>query len=255
MKTDKEILQSVIDKSLKEFERPSMGLFLSAVSAGLEISFSVFFMGVFYTLFSPVISPTYTTFIVALAYPIGFIFVILGKSQLFTEHTTLAFLPVIDKQKSIKALLLLFLIIYVGNLVGGYLMALIITTMGKGMHVISTDFFSYVGKRLINIHWYWMLISGIVAGWLMGLLTWLTSATEDTSSPVFIIILVSFLIGVGHLHHSIAGSVEVFTNLIAGNDATLSDYLHFQLWSTIGNLIGGCIFVALLKYGLSTRSA
>lgn len=255
MKTDQEILESVVEKSLKEFERPNTGLFLSSVAAGLEISFSVMFMGVFYSLFSPAVTKVYTTFIVALAYPVGFIFVVLGKSQLFTEHTTLAFLPVIDGKKSVKALLILFLIIYAGNLVGGYLMALLIVGMGKGMHNISADFFSYVGHRLVNIHWYWMLLSGIVAGWLMGLLTWLTAATEDTSSPAFIVILIAFLIGAGHLHHSIAGSVEVFTNLIAGSVVTLKDFLTFQVWSTVGNIIGGCVFVALLKYGVSTRSA
>jgi formate/nitrite transporter FocA (FNT family) len=50
------------------------------------------------------------------------------------------------------------------------------------------------------------------------------------------------------LHHCIVGSIEVFAGLITSDDITLTDYLRFQFWATIGNAIGGSVFVAVLKF-------
>jgi formate-nitrite transporter family protein len=50
------------------------------------------------------------------------------------------------------------------------------------------------------------------------------------------------------LHHSIIGSVEVFSGMMSSPDISLSDYLIFQCAALLGNAFGGVIFVALLKY-------
>ena len=61
------------------------------------------------------------------------------------------------------------------------------------------------------------------------------------------VFIITALIGLGGLHHSIVGSIEVFAGLLV-SDITFAQYGHFQLWSTIGNLIGGVFFVSLLKF-------
>jgi formate/nitrite transporter FocA (FNT family) len=93
-----------------------------------------------------------------------------------------------------------------------------------------------------------ILLSGIMAGWLMGLLSWLVAAGRDTISQIVLVWMITTAIGLAHFHHAIAGSVEVLAGVFAG-EATLGDYGHFLLWTTLGNLIGGPIFVAMIKYG------
>jgi formate/nitrite transporter FocA (FNT family) len=55
-------------------------------------------------------------------------------------------------------------------------------------------------------------------------------------------------IGIGGLHHAIIGSIEVFTALLTSGSVTLDDYFHVQLWATIGNIFGGVVFVAFVKF-------
>lgn len=69
------------------------------------MSFSVFLMATLLTLDQGSLPHPVTEIMVASAYAIGFIFVIIGRSELFTEHTTLAVLPVLNKRATVWRLL------------------------------------------------------------------------------------------------------------------------------------------------------
>ena len=248
-KEGEEILKEQIRTSLLEYRRHNKALFISAFSAGLEVGFSVLLMGTLYTMFSDQLSGSSMDFALALAYPIGFIFVIVGRSELFTEHTTLAVLPVLNRTVSVGALAKLWTIVFVGNLAGGYVFGFILVNIGPEMGTISPEAFYHLAHKMTKYNWWLTLSSGIFAGWLMGLLSWLITSSRDTISRILAIILVTSVIGLGGLHHSIVGSIEVFVGLISSEKITLGDYAHFQLWATLGNMIGGTVFVAAIKYG------
>ena len=83
----------------------------------------------------------------------------------------------------------------------------------------------------------------------MALGAWLIVATPPSTSQIVSIYIVTFLIGLGGLHHSIAGSVEMFTAFLIGDRFTLPQTARFIALALLGNLIGGSVFVALLNYG------
>lgn len=242
------ILKEQVQMALTEYRRHNKVLFLSSFSGGLEIGFSLLLMGVLYTMFHDQMTESGLEFALAFAYPIGFIFVILGRSELFTEHTTLAVLPVLNGSVRIAHLLELWGIIFVGNLVGGYLFSFFLVKMGLGMEVISTEAFVHLAEKMLKYSWWITLGSAIFAGWLMGLLSWLNSSSRETISQIFVIVLVTATIGLAGFHHSIVGSIEVFAGFLVSPDITLGDYLFFQVWATLGNIIGGTVFVAVVKY-------
>ncbi len=243
-----EILDEQIEAAMHEHNRSGQDLFLSAISAGLEIGFSVFLMASVYTLFHDVVHPSVLHVLLAFAYPLGFIFVIIGKSELFTEHTTLAVIPVLSRKATVKSLLWLWGIIYLGNLIGGYIFGYILSILPEELEVIEYNTFEVLAKNLLNYPWYIIVVSGTLAGWLMGLLSWLITSSQETISRIVIIALVTTVIGIGGLHHAIVGSIEVFTAMITSKSITLSDYFQVQLWATIGNIIGGVVFVAFIKF-------
>ena len=248
-KEGEQILKEQIRTALTEYRRHSKALFISAFSAGLEVGFSLLLMGTLYTMFGGQLSESGIELAMAFAYPIGFIFVIIGRSELFTEHTTLAVLPVLNRTVSISALAKLWGIIFVGNLLGGYLFSFILTEIAPAMGTISKEAFYHIAERLLRYNWWMTLSSGVLAGWLMGLLSWLVTSSKDTISRIVVIILVTSVIGLGGLHHSIVGSLEVFAGLITSEEIGLNDYARFQIWATLGNMIGGTVFVAVIKYG------
>lgn len=61
-----------------------------------------------------------------------------------------------------------------------------------------------------------MFWSAVVAGWLIALVAWLVTASTDTIGQVVLIVVITYFVGVGHFAHSIAGSSEVLTAVLAG---------------------------------------
>jgi formate/nitrite transporter FocA (FNT family) len=98
------ILGRAIEEGLSEIERPTDGLLLSALTAGLEIGTELFFTAIVWTFTTSVYAEPTREFLVALVYTSGYVFVVLGRSELFTEHTTLAMLPVLDRRSSLRGL-------------------------------------------------------------------------------------------------------------------------------------------------------
>lgn len=249
------VLESLIESGLHEIDRERSGLLLSAFSAGLDIGFGPLLMAVLLTLSDGAFGDLSTELLLASAYSIGFMFVILGRSELFTEHTTLAVIPVLDRQASFGQLGRLWGLVYVGNIVGGVIFTFLAVLLMPGLGVVSPEAFGTIAHKLVSHDPSWLFVAGIFAGWLMGLMAWLITAAQETMSRILIIWIVAGTIGILHLPHAIAGNVEVLFGLFTTSAVSLSDYLTFQILSTIGNAVGGAFFVAVLKYGHVVRGA
>ena len=242
------MLEQEISEGLQELNRPIPGLLISGIAAGLEISFSVFLMGVLLNLIKQPPTTPITAILIANAYSVGFIFVILGRSELFTEHTTRANYPILAGRAGIGALARLWAIVLAGNLVGAAIFSEFTVIIGPALDVIDMHSLGGLGSKAVAHPWWVILLSGIMAGWMMGLLSWLVTAGRDTISQVVFVWVITAAIGICHFHHSILGSGEVLANIFAGQGLTVRDYGYFLLWSVVGNAIGGVVFVALLKY-------
>jgi formate/nitrite transporter FocA (FNT family) len=243
------ILEQEIAAGLTELERPVKALLLSGLSAGLDVSLSLLLMAVMRTLTDGVLAKPVSEILVALMYSAGFLFVVLGRSELFTEHTTLAVLPVLDRRASVPQLGRLWGIVYAANLAGAAAFAAFISFLGPRLGIIEPRVFGDIASGLVEHPGWVILLSGVLAGWLMGLLSWLVAASRDTIGQIFIITLVTTAIGLAHLHHSIVGTAEVLAGVFSGRGATLADFGKFLLWATLGNILGGFFFVALIKFG------
>ena len=248
-----EILSQITEEAVTQYKRKRTSLLLSAFSAGLEISFSVLLMGVVYTLFSNQLSEPAIHTLLAICYPLGFLFVILGKSELFTEHTTVAVLPVFTGKTRFTSLLKIWGIVLAGNIVGVFLFSLILSTLPVNMDIIKPEAYHYIASHILDYSWYNIAGSSILAGWLMGLLGWLITSSADTISRIFIIIVVTFVIGIAGLHHSIVGAAEVMAGALSFTDISYQDFFRFLCLAVPGNIIGGAIFVAALKRSNTTK--
>lgn len=243
------ILEQEIQSGLTELERPAAALLLSALSAGLDVSLSVLLMGVMSTRAEGRLPEPLTEILVAATYAFGFLFVILGRSELFTEHTTLAVLPVLDRRASLAQLGRLWGLVYAANLAGAAAFAFLVSWIGPALHVIEPEAFGRIASGMVEHPGWVILLSGILAGWLMGLLSWLVAASRDTIGQIAVVVLVTFAIGFAHLHHCVVGTAEVLAGVFSGRGATLADFGHFLVFSTLGNALGGVFFVALIKFG------
>ena len=133
----RDILGQEIDAAWTELKRPDAGLFLSGVSAGMDVGFSLLVMAVTLTLADGSLTPLVQRLLLAAMYSVGFVFVNLGRSELFTEHTMLMMFPVLSGGVTLRALARVWLWVYAGNLLGAAAFALLAARFAPILGIIQ----------------------------------------------------------------------------------------------------------------------
>lgn len=244
------ILRQETEVGEEQLERRTSGLFMAAVSAGLDIGF-----GPFLVVSALAMAPVETMgarLVGSILYAVGFIIVILGRSELFTEHTILAVLPLFSGRTTISRVARVWGLVYSGNLVGAVVFAALSAPLGIALGLFAKADVARMSHHLTDYVPWVIFVSAIMAGWMMALVSWLVTAARDTTAQILIILLVAGAIYFLGLHHSIAGSVEVLMGVFVA-DVSLGDFLRFLGLATCGNAVGGVVFVAALKYGHISR--
>ena len=186
-------------------------------------------------------------FIANMLYPLGFIAVIIGRAQLFTENTLYPIALLLDERRHFVDTARLWIVVFVCNIIGA---------MGFSLLASRTEALSApVRAALIELgnaavqgaalHIFW---SGVIGGWLIALVAWMVTASHWTISQIAVIWLITFVVGVGHFAHCIASTGEIMSAVFAGT-VPFSRYLQWLALATSGNILGGIIIVTLLNFG------
>jgi formate/nitrite transporter FocA (FNT family) len=240
-----EIHENIRGPAVEELERPASSLFFSSLAAGMLIAFS-FLSTAFVSHYA---TAPYKHPLSSLVYPIGFMFVIMGRSELFTENTLEPVIPLLHKRdrETLRKMLRMWGILIVGNLLGALIVAWIIgatTLMDSSLHPTLRDVSGEATLGGFGDVFY----KAIFGGWLIALLAWLLAATADTSAQLFLIWVTTVPISAFHFRHSIAGSVEAFYRAVVGASSWGDMLGGFVVPALLGNAVGGVLLVALFNY-------
>jgi formate/nitrite transporter FocA (FNT family) len=252
MRHPDDTLEHAITEGLEQLGRGAFSLTLSALAAGMIVGFSAMAVAVVTTLTAPFEIELLTRVATAVVYPTGFVVCVMSGAQLFTEHTATAVYPVLDRRSTVWQMLRLWILVAIGNLLGAVLIAALLSRVDAVVY--AHEGYVLIGHHLTQFDSSTLFLSAMVAGWLMALGAWLVMATPPTFSQIASIFIVTFLIGIGGLHHSIAGSAEMMTAYFISDEFTLAQAGNFVLIALLGNLCGGSIFVAVLNYGHIRRT-
>jgi formate-nitrite transporter family protein len=249
LKPYREIFEQEIRQAEEELKRPTVGLATSGLAAGLGVGVSALAMAAVVAATGGDIQDGTTRLLAANAFTIGFIIVILAHTDLFTEYTTIAIMPILARRASVAALARLWGLVYVWNLIGAAVFAAFLAILAPALGIAPAETFHQVARLLVGHPWWVILLSAVLAGWLMGTLSWLIAASRDTVSQIVFIWLIAGVIGFAHLHHPITGALEVGVSLLLGSGVTVADGAVMLLWSTIGASLGGVLFAVVISYG------
>ncbi|WP_273837578.1 formate/nitrite transporter family protein [Halococcus sp. PRR34] len=245
----RKILEREMENALKEMDRPAVGTFISGFSAGLNLSFGALFMAMVLTFAGGFDSTLTKQVTLAGVSSIAFLFVVIGQTELFTAHSTMAVLPVLDGRASLRDLGRIWSVTYVSNLLGCAAFVALIAAIGEPMGIADPSAFGSLAGALVGLPWWTITLSGVVAGWLMGMATWLSAASRDTVGRIVFVLLTTAAIGFGPFHHAILGTTEVLSAIVLDAGVAPGAFVPFIVFTTIGNVLGGTVFVALLNYG------
>lgn len=232
-------------EGVEELSRPVASLWWSGLTAGLSIGFSVVAQGTLYA-FLP--DEPWRGLAASPGYAVGFLIVILGRYQLFTEITLTAVLPVLAEpsRQALAALGRLWATVLLANLAGTFLFACALAT-----HAVlpepQTRGIAEVAQHIATFSAASAFVRGIVAGWLVATVVWLLPSAE--SARIWIIALLTALMPALDLSHVISGSVEVFYLQLRGELGFIDGVVRLLLPLLAGNVIGGAALFALLAHG------
>lgn len=241
-----EIYENVREAAVEELERSTMGLLWSALAAGLTIGFS--FLGAAYL--ASLAPERWSAAAAAVGYPLGFIFVVLARNQLFTENTLEPIIPLLHRPNfvTLRKLLSLWATVFAGNMVGTLAFAALLAWTP----VVTPDihgFLTHLAQEATFGGFWFVLYRAIFAGWLIALMAWLISSTRSTGAQVALIWMTTAPISAFGFRHSIAGSTEAFFEAMSGLNGWGHAIFGFVAPAVIGNIVGGVLFVALLNHG------
>jgi formate/nitrite transporter FocA (FNT family) len=235
---------AVVKQGEDELERPAGSLFWSGLAAGIAIMASVTAQA---ALHQGLPDAPWRDVVAGLGYTLGFIIVVLGRMQLFTEHTTVAVLPLMRERTgaNLKRTLRLWGIVFAGNLIG----AAAISAAAFYLPLQSAELTGSmveVSAKLLEKTPSEMFLQGIPAGFLIASVAWIRSATDD--SGFWIVLILSYAIALGHFTHVIAGAAEAFLLLWSGHAGIGWVLLGFLLPAFFGNVVGGTGLFAMLAH-------
>jgi formate/nitrite transporter FocA (FNT family) len=238
------IYQVVRKRGEEEMERPAVSLWWSGVAAGLSISFSLLAQGIL-RLHLP--DAPWRELVTGLGYAVGFLMVVLGRQQLFTETTITAVLPVMADFKVANAgrMMRMWGIVWLANMAGTLFAALFCTFTPVITPEIRQAMLE-VSSPVMDGAWLEMFFRAITAGFLIAAMVWLMPSAE--SAQFWVITIMTWLIGAGGFAHIVAGSVEAFLLVANGRLDILSMITGFTIPVLLGNIVGGTVLFALLSY-------
>ena len=243
------VYETIRREGEEELHRPASALAWSALAAGLSMGFSFIAEGLLMvhlpdTPWRPLISK--------IGYCVGFLIVILGRQQLFTENTLTVILPLLLRKDlaTLSRVLRLWGVVLTANLTGTFLFALCLARMSlfdSHTQAALTDIgMAHFGASFGNV-----AVRAVFAGWLIALMVWLLPGAE--SAKVSIIIIITYLVGLAGFNHIIAGSTTALFLVAIKSVSWATYFAQFFLPTLLGNIIGGVSLVAALGHAQVVR--
>jgi formate/nitrite transporter FocA (FNT family) len=238
------VYETIRREGEEELRRPAAALAWSALAAGLSMGFSFIAEGL---LQSHMPDAVWRPLIARLGYCVGFLIVILGRQQLFTENTLTVILPLLLRKDLITLWRVgrLWSVVLASNFVGTLLFALVLGSVPIFPASVHQAF-TAIGMAHLGASFGIIFTRAIFAGWLIALMVWLLPGAE--SARVSIIIIITYLVGLGGLNHIIAGSTTMLYLVVTHSISWATYFTGFFFPTILGNIVGGVSLVAALGH-------
>jgi formate/nitrite transporter FocA (FNT family) len=242
-----EIYERTKKEGRRRLSRPVLELGATAIVGGFDVAVGLAIFFLTSAELAPRIGVNAAHFAGAIGFGIGFVFIVVGRSELFTENFLVPITGLTRDRGSWLKLGELWVISLVLNLAGGALLAVVLTSHGV-LRPGSSQAAVRLADNLASYSPGTAFLSGLVAGALMTVLTWFVEgAAESMGVRIVMAWIVGFVLVLGSFDHAIVGTIEMFYGIRSG-----AHIGYDQLFSNLGiavasNLIGGLALVTFAR--------
>jgi formate/nitrite transporter FocA (FNT family) len=240
------------EEGKRRLDRGFLELAATSFVAGVDVVFGVIALGITSHLVSARGGPELGDLAGALAFGIGFVFVVAGRSELFTENFLV---PITGLERGSRRSWLklaeLWTVSPILNLFGAFILVLVVTTHGV-LPEGTGDALNGVVEKLDENGVAAAFMSAVAGGALITLMTWIVEGVQHLVVNVICAWVVGALLALGHFNHVIVVTIEYFFGLRFGANVGWGDALSNFGIAAVGNVIGGLLFVTLTRIGQAT---
>ena len=243
-RTAREIYRGVEKNARDELRRSTHALAVSGLAGGLTMGLTGIAVASAMVALNGMPARDFFAYMV---YPVGFVAVIIGRAQLFTENTLYPIALILSERRHVWNTARLWTVVFLGNVVGAIgFAALAVATpaLRSDIHATLVQL-GVIAAQGSNAHIFW---SAVIGGWIIALVAWLVTASHWTIGQIAVIWLMTFVVGAGRFAHCIASTGEIMSAVIAGG-VSFPHYLRWLAMATAGNIVGGVTIVTVLNFG------
>ncbi len=227
----------------------------TAFMAGLTIVFGMAAMGVVESLAIPQLGSELARLLGALGFALGVVFLIVGRTELFTEDF---FGPVASAISDDRAgrwglLLRLWAVTLVFNFIGGAVLVGVLSIEGAlpaGAH----DALDHIAEEIAGKTWTATLARAVLAGALLTLLSYMLSAVNSVTSRIMLAYAVGFFLALGPFDHVVVSGLHLLVGVWLEADVGYGDVVRNFGLATTGNLLGG-LFLMTFTHTAQVKGA
>ena len=214
--------------------------------AGVTIVFGITALGVTHALAEPELGLGPAKILGALAFAIGLVFLVVGRSELFTENF---FDPVAAALHEGGAsvwlrLLRLWFFVLVLNLVGGAVLVAVLTVEGA-LPAGAPESLTKVAEEIVGKSAAATLARAVLAGALLTLLSYMLHAVSSVRGRISVAFMAGFLVALGPFDHVVVNALHLLFGMWLGDVVTYAELATNIGVTTVGNLVGGLLLMTL----------
>lgn len=232
-----ETFDRIVEEGSARLARPWLTLVTTGLLGGIDIGTGVL-------AYLIVEHATGSTILAGIAFSLGFVALLLARSELFTENFLVPVTAVAARHGSMTGLARLWAVTLLANLIGGWGIAWLIVQAFPALHATAVDAGTHYAHLGINLHSFTL---AVLAGMVITLMTRMQHATGSLGVQLVPALLFGALLAGGQLFHCVLDSILMFAALISGAPFGYPDWLGALAWSALGNIVGGVGLVAFLR--------
>ena len=240
------IREIAVNVGIKKAELSALNQFILGILAGAFIAFG---SQVANLVGHAITNAAIAKLISGLIFPTGLILVVLAGAELFTGNC-LMIIALLERKIKISQLLRAWLIVYLGNLLGGIFLAFLISKSGQFNNELLKEFTIKVATNKISLTFSNAFILGVLCNWLVCLAVWMSFGAKDTTGKILAIFFPIWLFIASGFEHSVANMYYIPAGIFAGgaNLTWSAMFIKNLLPVTLGNILGGAGFVGIVYW-------
>ena len=265
--TTAEVTQNLIEAGEGKVKRPLHKMILLGILAGMLIGAGAMASSV---AIHDISNTGIARLVAGLVFPIGFVMMVLFGGELFTG-ACLTIIGVLKGKYKVSDMIRVLIVVFISNLIGGLLFAILVAFSGQFKYSdgLMGAFTIKLALSKANIPFSSALISGILCNFFVCLGVVMAGLSKDISGKVLASFLPIMTFVTGGFEHCVANMFYIPAGIFAAGNSKYAEVamtkygitaeklatlnwknflLTNELPVTIGNIIGGMLFIGVVMY-------